>query len=218
MREPITILLADDHTMVRETLRRRLDEETDLRVVSTVGDAEQAVAESLRLGPDVVLLDIDMPGMTCFQAARTIQELRPDTRVVFLSAFLQDRYVEQAIGMRAWGYIVKTESDKDLVNAIRRVASGARYFSPDVHARIIVDEGPLRLASTAASRVSTLTDREVEVLRHVARGLSQKEIAKTMRISPSTVHRHTDSLMAKLDIHDRVSLARFAIREGIAEP
>jgi len=213
----ISMLLADDHAMFRGTLKRRLEDEPDMLVAGDFGTADETLEEAARTRPDIVLLDIDMPGMYCFEAARRIQEVSPDTRVVLLSAFHNDRYIEQAIEVKAWGYVVKNESEDALVEAIRRVASGAAYFSPDVLARIVVSSGALRLAASSATRVSTLTQRETEVLRHVARGLSNKEIAKTMHISPHTVHRHTDSIMAKLDIHNRVELTRFAIREGLAE-
>jgi DNA-binding NarL/FixJ family response regulator len=218
MTQPVTVLLADDHAMVRGTLSHLLEAESDLKVVASVGSTDEAVVEAIRLKPDVVLMDIDMPGVACFQAARTIQEVCPHTRVVFLSAFFHDRYIEQALAARAWGYIVKSESAAVVVSALRKIVSGMTYYSPDVQSRLIIDQGTPRLAAPPVSRASILSERELEVLRHIARGLSQKEIAQALHISANTVHRHTASIMSKLDVHDRVALARFAIREGLAEP
>jgi len=213
----ISIVLADDHALVRGMLTNRLSAEPDLRVVASVGNAEEAVAEALRLRPDIVLMDIDMPGMLCFEAARTIRKQSPNSRVLFLGSSCRDQDIEQTLDVQAWGYITTTESEEALVEAIRKVSSGVAYFSPEVEARIVADASGTRLVGNSRSRLSTLSERETVVLRYIARGLSQKEIAKVMHISPNTVNRHCNNLMAKLDIHDRVELTRFAIREGLAE-
>ena len=217
MTAPISILLADDHSMVRRLLSQRLEAERDMTVVATVGNADEAIGEALRLKPSIILMDIDMPGLSCFEAAATIHRQCPDSRLIFLSAFFHDRYIEQAIAVKAWGYVTKSEPEDSVLEAIRRVSAGIAYFSPEVKARIVVDSQGARLASQARSRVSTLTEREMEVLRYLARGMAKKEIARIMHISVNTVNRHTTSLMSKLDIHDRVELARYAIREGLAE-
>ncbi len=217
MSQPLSILLVDDHVMVRQMLENRLANEPDLQVVGAVGSAEDAVTEAIKQRPDIILMDIDMPGMICFEATTTIQSRCPEVRVIFLSAFFNDRYIEEALDVRAWGYITKSESQDTVVEAIRKVASGVAYFSPEVQERIIFDTAGVRLAHQGRSRVSTLTEREMQVLRYLARGMSKKQVAQTMHISANTVNRHTTSLMDKLDIHDRVELARFAIREGLAE-
>ena len=217
MTAPISILLADDHSMVRRLLGQRLEAESDMTVVAIVGNADEATSEAIRLKPNIILMDIDMPGLSCFEAAATIRRQCPDSRLIFLSAFFHDRYIEQAIAVKAWGYITKSEPEDSVLEAIRKVSAGIAYFSPEVKARIVVDSHEARLASYARSRASTLTEREMEVLRYLARGMAKKEIARTMHISVNTVNRHTTSLMSKLDIHDRVELARYAIREGLAE-
>ncbi len=217
MSKQITVMLVDDHAMVRSMLRDRLELEPDLAVVAAVGTADEAVAEAPRLRPDVILMDIDMPGMVCFEAAKQITAQHPDTRIIFLSAFFHDRYIEEALKVKAWGYITKSEPEQTVVQAVRNVHSGVTYFSPEVQGRLVVDSKGPRLAQQAVSRVSTLTEREMEILRYLARGLSKKEIAQKVHISVNTVNRHTSSVMNKLDIHDRVDLARFAIREGVAE-
>ena len=109
MRRPISLLLVDDHAMLRESLAQRLDNELDMRVVGTVGNAGDAVEQALKLAPDIVLMDIDMPGLDCFDAARTLQSRCPDTRLIFVSAFCHDRYIEQALAVEAAGYVTKGE-------------------------------------------------------------------------------------------------------------
>jgi len=213
----ISLLLVDDHALMREALAARLSAETDMEIVGIVGTADEALAEVERVHPDVVLMDIDMPGVTCFDAARTIRARFPRTRVVFLSAFCHDHYIEQALAVQAAGYLTKTEPLDTVIRAVRSVACGGSYFSPQVQARIVVDTSGTHLARRQRSRISTLTPRELQVLRYIARGLSQKEIASLMQVSPKTVHCHGANLMTKLDIHDRVELARFAIREGLTE-
>lgn len=218
MNKRTRILLADDHALLRETLKSRLEQEPDMEVVASVGSTDEAIAHALQSTPDVAVLDIDMPGQYCFDAARTIKLRLPRTHILFLSAFHHDRYIEQAIAIEASGYLTKAEPPDRLIEAIRAIMSGATCYSPEIQARIVIDEpGQHHLSPSARTRVSTLTQRELIVLRHVARGLSKKEIAALMNVTPSAIDRHCTRLMAKLDIHDRVGLARFAIREGLAE-
>lgn len=218
MSKRTTILLVDDHALLRESLKDRLEREPDMTVVAEVSNANEAFAEALRLKPDIILLDIEMPGQYSFDAARAIRSRLPETRIVFLSGFLHDRYIEQAIAVEAAGYLTKTEPPERLVMAIGTVMAGGICYSPEVQARIIIDtDGRHRLSSSARTRAATLTERELVVLRYVAGGLSKKEIARHMHVTPSAIDRHCTRLMAKLDIHDRVALARFAIREGLAQ-
>lgn len=217
MSDPISLLLVDDHTLMRKMLEDRIASEPGMQVVGTAADADAAVAQAIRQRPDVILMDIDMPGLICFDAARTIQSLCPETCIIFLSAFFNDRYIEQALAVEAAGYLTKTEPPESVIAAIRAAAAGKSYFSPEVQARIVVDSDGTRLAQTRRSRASTLSDRELEVLRYLARGMSKKQIAQTMHISAKTVNNHTSHLMDKVDIHDRVELSRFASREGLAE-
>lgn len=217
MKKPASILLVDDHAMLRRMLGQRLDLEADLRVVAGVNNAGEAITEATRLKPDIIIMDIEMPGTTCFEAVRTIQACSPESRVIFLSAFSHDRYIEQAIAVRAWGYIVKSESEEVVIAAIRRVVSGLPYYSPEVEARLVVEDGAPRLTRTRAARSSALSERELGVLRYLARGLSQKEVAAAASVSIHTVHRHVTSIMKKLDIHNRADLVRYAIREGFVD-
>lgn len=215
---PIKILAVDDHAMVRDTLCDRLRREPDISVVGSASTADEAIEKTLSCNPDIIIMDIDMPGQICFDAAQTIMSLRPNVSIIFLSAYVQDRYIEQALGVKASGYITKDEAAETVLTAIREVASGGAYFSPDVQSRLIVEDESVRLANVAESPASVLTARECDVLRYIARGLSKKEIARIMHVSVKTVERHATNLMAKLDIHDRVELTRFAVREGFVDP
>ncbi|MEM1185688.1 MAG: response regulator transcription factor [Planctomycetota bacterium] len=211
-----TVLLVDDHGLVRDSLSAWLRSQPDLHVVATANNAENGLEAALQHHPDVVVFDIDMPGRMSFDVAKTLRSRLPESRIAFLSAFCHDRYIEQALAVEAAGYITKSESPDAVADAIRSVAAGGAYFSPDVQDRIIVDARGVTLAGDR-TRASTLSPRELEVLRYIARGLSKKEIGATMHISVKTVDNHSTSLMAKLDVHDRVDLARYAIREGLVE-
>lgn len=219
-RGKVRVLLVDDHAMVRDSLRHRLEGESDVEVVGAVATADEGIRLVRAATPDVVVLDIDLPGRLSFDAARDMRACDPPPKVLFLSAFHHDRYIADALAVGASGYLTKDERPERLVQAIRAVHDGGVCFSERVRARLIVgSSGELRLGEeSATTRAASLSPRELEVLRYIARGLSKKEIAKAMCRSYSTVDRHTENLMAKLDIHDRVELARFAIREGLAEP
>lgn len=215
---PIRVMLVDDHALLRGTLTHRLNAEEDIRVVASLGSADEAVSQAVQRLPDVILMDIDMPGVSCFQTTRTLGIRCPSARVVLLSAFHNDRYIEQAIDAKCWGYIVKTEPEEAVIAAIRSVAGGIAYYSSEIRERMVIDGRGTRLTPEASSRASWLSKREVEVLRYAARGLTYEQIGKAISISKHTVHRHVVKIMQKLDIHDRVALARYAIREGLAEP
>lgn len=213
----IKVLVVDDHALVRDSLCERLDREPAILVVGSAETADQAIEKIRTCSPDVLLMDIDMPGLSCFDAVGQITSTRPACRVIFLSAFFNDRYIEQALEAKARGYLTKRAPPQTLVAAIHEVASGGAFFSDEVRSRMVVDTRGVKLAHELKSRVSTLTGRELEVLRHIAADFAKKQIARLMHISVKTVDRHCVNLMTKLDIHDRVELARFAIREGLAE-
>ncbi len=217
MTNDVRILIVDDHALLRKTLAEQLDRESDFCVVGTASSAAEAIEKAIECRPNLVLMDIDMPGLGCFDAAERIMAMWADTKLIFLSAFFQDRYVEEALRVGARGYLTKRESPTALVEAIREVANGGVCFSEEVRSRLAIDDGGTRLKEVSKSLASTLTTRETETLRYVAKGLAKKEIAQTMGISVKTVDRHVSNLMAKLDIHDRVQLARYAIREGLIQ-
>lgn len=211
----LRILIVEDHALTRTAIADRLEREPDMTVVASTGDADQAVESAFRLEPDVVLMDINLRGRPGFSAARRIGLGVPGVRLIFVSAFTHDRYIQEALDMQAAGYVTKHEEPGVLVTAIRTVFTGERFFSPRVRERLVMAATGLQLALPSGTRASTLTPREVEVLRDVALGLAKKQIAARLRLSVKTVDRHCCNLMDKLDIHDRVQLARFAIREGL---
>lgn len=211
----IRIVLADDHQLVRTALGTWLESNPGFTVVGTAADGAEAVQLVERMHPDVAVLDIDMPGLFAFDAARQIQALSPATRVIFLSGYHSDAYIERALAAGARGYVTKGDRPQVLGDAIRAVAAGETYFAPQVQARLAPEAGAARLRTAAQSDVASLTARELEVLRYLAQGLAKKQIARTMSLSVGTVNNHAANLMKKLGIHDRVELTRFAIREGI---
>ena len=155
---PTTVILADDHAMLRDVLANWLDAQPDMKVVAACGNAEEAVAAVKRLQPDVVLMDIDMPGLLAFEAARIIRGQSPDTRIIFLSAFFNDRFIEQALAVQAAGYLTKGEAADSVAKAIRDVCLGKVCFSPVVQERIVIDSSGARLANQPCTRSATLSD------------------------------------------------------------
>lgn len=216
MSDRLTVLLVDDHALLRDMLAATLRAE-GFEVVET-GDTDEAISRGTALRPHLAVLDIDMPGRSTFEVARILSTESPATRIVFLSGYVRDRYIEQALAVRASGYLCKGDPLDSIVAAIKAAASGATCYSRDVLQRIVIDGSQARLADRPVTRTSLLTDREQDVLFHVARGLSQRQVASALGISVKTVQHHLASVMDKLDIHDRVELARYAIREGTVEP
>ncbi len=218
MNSSYRIVLADDHAILREMLAERLAHEADMLVVAAVASADEALQLVEAQPVDLLVLDIDMPGMSPFAAARRVTAQHPGTRVVFLSAYLRDSYLQQALDAQAAGYLVKDDAPDAIVEGLRQAARGRPAYSPAALERLSRQTRGITRASSLHGRLSLLTPRELEVLVHLARGLSRKEIARSMDISHKTVEQHCEHLMQKLDIHDRVELTRFAIREGLLEP
>lgn len=215
--QTVSVVLADDHTLVRTALAQMLMATSSVVVAADVPTTDEAIDACIRHQPSVVVLDIDIPGVDAFEAARIIRSRCPRTNVLFLSAFAQDRYIEAALAVGALGYITKGEMPERAIEAILTVATGKVYFSKEVQQRIVICEDGPRLKVEATTRASTLTPREIEVLRYIAKGMSKKDVARVMHLSVKTVENHTANIMRRLDIHDRVELARFAIRERIVE-
>ncbi len=212
---PTRIIVVDDHPMVRDAIAERLDRESDMSIVATAESGGEATSLAAKHEPDVVLMDIDMPGVNCFDAAASIGSRCPDARVVFLSAHWHDRYIEDALRVGACGYLTKSEPTSRIIIAIREIVRGARYFSPEILDRLEVTSGGVAVRTVKQTRLARLSARELDVLRYLATGLAKKEVAKTMHLSVKTIDGHTSNIMSKLDIHDRVELARYAIREGL---
>lgn len=207
--------MVDDHELVRAAVSDFLDRHADLSVVGQANTGADALVQQAALQPDLVLMDINMPGISPFDAAKKMKAQQPSLHIVFLSGYFNDQYIEQALDANATGYLTKTESPDVLVNAIRKAVQGESCFSPEVSERMIDESrGDRRQGRT---RFSMLSPRELEVLGYIAQGLAKKDIASELQISVKTVENHSNSLMTKLSIHDRVKLTRFAIREGLVE-
>lgn len=217
MHRAVRILIVDDHTLFRESVSRLLAAEPGYAIVGSVSNADAAVEVAVELKPDVVLMDIDMPGLIAFDAADQIARMLQSTRIIFLSGYLSDHHLQQALRVKAKGCLPKTATPAELIEAVREVAQGRDWFPPDIRARMAGGELAGAKAGDQATGVSTLTSRETEVLQYLARGMTKKEIAATMHLSVKTVEGHAQKVMNKLNIHDRVELARYAIREGLVK-
>jgi DNA-binding NarL/FixJ family response regulator len=214
----ITVLLAEDHTIVREGFRRLLATEEDLEVIGEAQTGREAVELTRTLRPDVVVMDIAMPLLNGLEATRQILKALPAAKVIMLSAHSDDAYVEGATTSGARGFLLKQTSADNLSDAIREVHKGNTFFSPAVAKRLHERDHPSpRRTGLLKPRHAGLSSREVEVLQLIAEGKANKETAAELGISTKTVEKHRESLMSKLDIHDTAGLTRYAISAGIIE-
>ncbi len=214
----ITVLLAEDHTVVRESFRKMLEMEDDLEVVGEAEDGRQAVAMVKKFHPAVVLMDVAMPLLNGLEATRQILKASPATRILILSAHSDDAYVQHATTSGARGFLLKQTSADDVCRAIRELHKGNTFFSPSISRRFDrlnpQSRGP---AEKSAKKIAQLTSREMEVLQLIAEGKANKETASELGIGIKTVEKHREHLMEKLDIHDTAGLTRYAIAAGIIE-
>jgi DNA-binding NarL/FixJ family response regulator len=214
----IAVLLADDHTIVREGLRLLLDAEDDIEVVGEAATGGQAVNMAGELRPDVIVMDIAMPQLNGLEATRQIRRANPDIKVLVLSAHSDDAYIKKMTELGASGYLIKQTSSRYLSEAIRAVHKGLSFFSPAVAKRVGRQQ---RTALDRQGRLKAkdvrLSAREMEVLQQVAEGAANKQIAAALSICVKTVEKHRSNLMQKLGIHDTAGLTRYAIAEGVIE-
>jgi DNA-binding NarL/FixJ family response regulator len=214
----ITVLLAEDHQIVREGFRSLLKHERDIEVVGEAETGRQAVALVKKLRPAIVVMDIAMPLLNGLEATRQIRKDFPETRVLILSAHSDDSYVEQVIELGGAGFLLKQTSSHVLATAIREVQKGNTFFSPSVAKYLNGrDRKPLDRPGQAKKVSNRLSSREVEVLQLIAEGLANKQIAAELGVSFKTIDKHRQHLMSKLNIHDTAGLTRYAIAEGIIE-
>jgi DNA-binding NarL/FixJ family response regulator len=214
----ITVLLAEDHIIVREGFRKMLDLEKNLEVVGEAQDGRKAVAMAHKLRPDVVLMDIAMPQLNGLEATRQLLKLLPTAKVLILSAHSDDAYVKNATDAGASGYLLKQTSAHDVCRAIQEVHEGKTYFSPSI-ARHFNRLNPSWSGRAGMLNPKTveLTSREMEALQLIAEGKANKETAHELGIGIKTVEKHREHLMQKLDIHDTAGLTRYAIATGVIE-
>ena len=213
----ITIILAEDHRIVRQGVKALLAAEPDFRVVGETGDGLEAVQLIERLKPNVAVLDLMMPGIGGLEVTREVRTLSPQTRILILSMYANEAYVVEALRAGALGYVIKESSADDLVYAIREVMAGHHYLSRPLSEQSISTY--LEKARTGAqSTYETLTLREREVLKLIAEGYTSPEIAERLVLSPRTVETHRANIMRKLDLRSTADMVRYAIRHGILPP
>lgn len=214
----INVVLADDHSVVREGIRRVLEDADDIEVAGEAADGLQAAQQTAVLHPRVVLLDIAMPNLGGLEAAHQIRQANPEVAIVFLTMHESEEYFFEALRSGADGYVPKSASAGEVIEAVRSAARGQVYLHPSL-ARFLLQGFLGRTASDdSLDAYQKLTPREREVLSLVANGLTTNEIASRLFLSPNTVHRHRNNLMQKLGLHDRLDLLRYCLRRGLIAP
>lgn len=211
----IRVLLADDHTLFRQGVRTLLGAEPDMEVVGEASNGVEAAAKAAELRPDVVLLDIGMPGPSSFETARQIRRQRPETKVLFLTMYDDEDYLLEGMQVGANGYVLKDSPATQLIGAIRDVYRGGSYLSPRMLGQLVDDFRSRIRSADQQPRLATLTPREKEVLKMLAEGNSVKEVASLLNLSVKTVEAHKFNLMRKLDIHNKAQLVQYAIQKKI---
>jgi two-component system response regulator NreC len=211
----LRILLADDHTLLRQGLRKILQERPDWEVVAEAGDGREAVRQTLAVQPDIAILDIGMPLLNGIEATRQIVRRLPDIHVLILSMHANEAYIIQALKAGAKGYLLKDSADTDLIRGVAAVASGKSFFSPAV-AKVMLDDYVRHLTEKGiADRFDSLSEREREIFQLVAEGHSNKKIAELLSVSPTTVETHRAHILQKLDVHNTAELVLYAVRRGV---
>jgi two-component system, NarL family, response regulator NreC len=210
----LRLLIGDDHTLMRQGLRKILEERSDWEIVAEAGDGRTAVRQTLALQPEVVVLDIGMPLLNGIEACAQIVRKLPNVQVLILSMYSDEAYVTQAVRAGARGYLLKDSAGADLIGAIAAVAAGKSFFSPPV-AKVVLDDYARRLADKGMDRYDSLSEREREIFQLVAEGHSTKEIAEMLSVSPTTVETHRAHILQKLDIHNTAELVLYAVRRGV---
>ena len=211
----LRIVLGDDHTLVRQGVRKILEARPDWTVVAEAGDGREAVRQTLQFEPDVAVLDIGMPLLNGIEAARQITRKAPGVHVLIVSMHSDEAYITQALQAGAKGYLLKDSADTDLIRAVEDVAAGRSFLSPVV-ARVMLDDYVRQLAGRGiVDRYEALSEREREIFQLVAEGHSNKEIADLLSISPATVETHRAHVLQKLDLHNTAELVLYAVRRGV---
>ena len=211
----IRVLLADDHSLVRQGFRRILEDESDVEVVGEAGGGAEAIELDRKLDPDVVVLDMSMPEINGLHAAIEILRHRPERRILILSMYDGAQYVRNALAAGVCGYILKNALETDLLQAVRAVARGKKFLSPELTAAI---ENPSDEDPDADERFKQLSAREIQVLRLIALGRSNKEIGELLGVSANTVAVHRTNLMATLGVHKAAELVLIAVKRGLVNP
>lgn len=219
MKESVTLLIADDHEMIRAGIRHIISGHPNIKIIGEAANGCEAVKLAKELKPDVILLDLVMPGLNGIQACSLIIAAQPAARVIIFSLHEKESYAHQVLSVGACGYIVKTASGEELIEAIEKAASGQFYFSPQIGSDIIRKYlHPNQQKAENELKYDLLTDREQQIFRLVVEGFSSREIGEQIFISPRTVDKHRSNIMKKLGIKDSFELVRYAVKVGIIDP
>ena len=213
----IRILLADDHALIRAGIRSLLEQQPDMEVVGEAANGQEAMDRVCELRPDVVIMDIAMPGTTGLEATRHIKSKLPEVRILTLTMLEDERYFFQSIHAGASGFIVKGAMPEEFLVAVRTVAAKQVYLYPSLNKKLVEEYLSCSHSDPTGDAPKALTDREQQVVRLIAEGQTRREIAEQLGISPNTVERHRQNVMAKLDLHNRAALVKYAIRKGLIE-
>jgi DNA-binding NarL/FixJ family response regulator len=218
MSKPIRILIADDHTIVRQGLARMLEEQEDLKVIGEATNGQDAVDKALELKPDIAILDIAMPRMNGIEAAKRIRKRLPDAKIIILSMYSHEHYIDELLETGVSGYLLKDSSGRDIINAIYAALKDETFLSPYISKKLIESYLSPTKNSPRKERFKQLTNREREVFQLIAEGHTTRQIAEMLFISISTVKSHRNKIMDKLDIDSSVKLVHFAIKLGLVDP
>ncbi|HEY7398574.1 MAG TPA: response regulator transcription factor [Gaiellaceae bacterium] len=210
------ILVADDHPIVRSGLKQVLDAEADLEVVAEAEDGAEAIRKGLAEDVDIAILDVSMPKTTGIQAAAELRKRKPELKLLMLSMYDSEQFLFESLKAGAAGYVLKSDADQDIVEAVRRTMRGQSFLYPSAVSTLVKDA--LERGRTDGERFDVLTPRELQVLKLIAEAHSSKEIAAELVISVKTVERHRQNILDKLGMSDRVELTRYAIRRGLIQP
>lgn len=213
----VRVLIVDDHDIVRAGIRMLLDAQPDMTVIGEASNGKEAVEMASSMKPDVVLMDISMPGMTGIEATQAIKKASSQVEIVGLTMHAEDRYFFQLLQAGASGYVVKGAAPRELLDAVRAASRGEAYIHPSLQRKLIGDYVSRAEGNDQGSMLADLTKRELEVLRLIVDGLTSREIAESLVISSNTVERHRQNIMSKLGLHNRAELVRYAISKGLVE-
>jgi two-component system response regulator NreC len=213
--DPIRILLADDHPVLRTGLRTLLEQESDMSVIGEASDGQEAVALAQRLHPDVVIMDISMPGLDGLEATRQIRRLGLASHVLILTVHAQERYLFPVLKAGAAGYVNKTVADTELVEAVRTVAAGGAFLQPTATRQLLEDFVARAQEGAERDNYDRLSEREREVLKLVASGYTAREIAEQLHLSPKSVETYRARILEKLELRTRAELVQYALRRGL---
>ena len=218
MNNPIRILLADDHTIVRQGLARLLEEQSDLKVVGEAINGQVVIDKALELVPDIIIMDIAMPLLNGIEAAKRVRKILPECKIIILSMYSHEHYIHQLLETGISGYLLKDSSGKDIIKAIKAAMKNETFLSPSISQKVEASQYFPHKKSSREEKYESLSNREREVFQLIAEGFSTKKMTEILCISTSTVKSHRANIMEKLDLTSPVQLGRFAIQLGLVDP